>query len=223
MHGRLCPCTTQHMAASARKHTSNDTRAHTHTHTHTRLPSRSSYTSLFSTVACAHGESFVEVIGWVYTGRCWILFAEDSDKRPSTSFPLATSRRLPATVPTPCAISPSLHDTFASSTSSFSISLCPLPSRARRARNVTSISSSGPTPRLWQPSRGASGDCETGHCSRRSGTLAFRCDATPDSRFRLIRDNFLRSRINPRSVRSVQSRRTKVFQRLPWKNSTNVD
>lgn len=33
----------------------------------------------------------VEVIGWVYTGRCWILFAEDSDKRPSTSFPLATS------------------------------------------------------------------------------------------------------------------------------------
>lgn len=108
-----------------------------------------------------------------------------------------------------------LHDTFASSTSSFSVSLCPLPSRARRARNVTSISSSGPTPRLWQPSRGASGDCETGHCSRRSGTLASRCDATPDSRFRLIRDNFLRSRINPRSVQSAQSRRTKVFQRLP--------
>lgn len=109
VHGRLCPCTTQHMAAFARKHTSNDTHEHKHTytHTHTGLPSRSSYTSLFSTVACAHGESFVEVIGWVYTGRCWILFAEDSDKRPSTSFPLATSRRLPATVPTPCAISPS--------------------------------------------------------------------------------------------------------------------
>lgn len=34
VHGRLCPCTTQHMAAFARKHTSNDTHEHKHTHTH---------------------------------------------------------------------------------------------------------------------------------------------------------------------------------------------
>lgn len=67
----------------------------------------------------------VEVIGWVYTGRCWILFAEDSDKRPSTSFPLATSASCDST-DTARDITLS-NDTFSPlPTSSFSFAPSPL-------------------------------------------------------------------------------------------------
>lgn len=72
--------------------------------------------------------SSVEVIGRVYTGRCWILFAEDSDKRPSTSFPLATSASCDST-DTARDITLS-NDTFSPlPTSSFSFAplLAPLP------------------------------------------------------------------------------------------------
>lgn len=93
------------------------------------------------------------------SGLRWILFAEDSDKRPSTSLPLAPSashhyhRPPPLPLRRPRALlrcrclpppPPSL----------------PPPSFLSGARNVTSISSSGPTRHLCQPSEGASGDCD---------------------------------------------------------------
>lgn len=94
------------------------------------------------------------------SGLRWILFAEDSDKRPSTSLPLAPSashhyhrppplslrrpRVFLCCLPPPPPPPPSL----------------PPPSFLSGARNVTSISSSGPTRHLCQPSEGASGDCD---------------------------------------------------------------
>lgn len=103
--------------------------------------------------------SFVEVVEWEYSGRCWILFAEDSDKRPSTSLPLAPSASTTTTTTTitntPHRCSCALR---ATSFSPHHTSLVPL---RRRSRNVTSISSSGPTRHLHQPSEGASGDCNS--------------------------------------------------------------
>lgn len=63
------------------------------------------------------------------------------------------------------AVSPSIRDTFVSCTTISSASFSHLSlllacsSHGRRARNVTGISSPGPTRRLCQPSRDASGDC----------------------------------------------------------------
>lgn len=96
----------------------------------TRLPARGF--SFPRSTRLPHTEeekaSSVEVIGRVYTGRCWILFAEDSDKRPSTSFPLATSASCDST-DTARDITLS-NDTFSPlPTSSFSFAplLAPLP------------------------------------------------------------------------------------------------
>lgn len=96
---RLCACTTRASDICVAYKHRDAANARSRTHARTRLPSCAS--SLFHGRRGCRTQSrrrrrrrrklSVEVIGWVYTGRCWILFAEDSDKRPSTSFPLATS------------------------------------------------------------------------------------------------------------------------------------
>lgn len=93
------------------------------------------------------------------SGLRWILFAEDSDKHPSTSLPLAPSAFHHYHRPPPLPLR---------RPHAYRCCLClppsppslPPSSFLSGARNVTSISSSGPTRHLCQPSEGASGDCD---------------------------------------------------------------
>ena len=112
-----------------------------------------------STASLSFWGRFAEAVGWVCNGLRWILFAEDSDKHPSTSLPLAPSASHHCHRPPPLPLRhPRAHRCCLCLPPS-PPSLLP-PSFLSGARNVTSISSSGPTRHLCQPSEGASGDCD---------------------------------------------------------------
>ena len=171
--------------------------AQAHTHTH-RSPSRSRSLGvrvrrLFSTVGWRHTE---ESIGGgnrmgIYRGGVGYYLPRTVTNARQRHF--HSQRRLPATVPTPCR-----DITLSATPSPLSLSLPPspvlpfpvprstlyllLPLRARRVRNVTSISSSGPGSSslaaikrcLWWLRRRDAAP------PGRSGTLAS-LDATPDA------------------------------------------